>query len=126
MTTTQLIKRQEKRAKNQSFLKTLKKEIPTVGMGATQSVGSDSYPFTIVEVGESIEYIVIQQDDAKPTEKHDYYGQQDYTYHANPNAQKQKLTLRKNGYYVTEGESISRYFTRVLIGAKRKYSDPSF
>jgi hypothetical protein len=126
MTTKQIIKKQEKRIKNVSFLKTLKKEIPLVGMGATQSVGSDSYPFTIVEVGESIEYIVIQQDDAKPTDIHDYYGKQDYTYHANPNAKKEKLTLRKNGYYVAEGELISRYFRRLLLGTKRKYSDPSF
>ena len=97
--------------------------IPVVGMGATESVGSDSYPYTIIEVSPSEKTIVVQQDIAKPDVGHEYFGAQKYVYTPNVDANKRTYTLRKNGRWYQKGESMG--YMPLCIGHRRYYSDPS-
>lgn len=56
-----------------------------VGDGVTQCVGSDCYPFTVVEVL-SPNRIVIQGDNFYRTDNNGQSEMQDYTYSPNPDA----------------------------------------
>jgi len=95
--------------------------IPTVGMGATIRVGSDSYPGTIIQVTQNGRRIVIQDDTAIRTDKNGLSELQEYDYQTNPNGSIHIATLRKDGRYRLMGEQIP-----VSIGVRRKYLDPSF
>lgn len=90
---------------------------PEVGMGATMSVGSDRYAYTIVEVSESGKTIIIQADDA--VNKGDYYGVQDWVYTPNPRGPVRTARLSKSGYYLQGGSFV-------FIGYRDHYMDPSF
>jgi hypothetical protein len=97
---------------------------PKIGMGATMGIGSDCYPYTIVEIL-SDKRIAVTADISTPTGKHDYFRNQDYDYTSNPDGVKEIYTLRKNGRWVREGETM--HSGRCLhIGSRRRYDDPHF
>lgn|SRR5574337_164337 len=96
-------------------------DIPSVGMGATIRVGSDSYPTTIIQITRNGKRIVIQEDNAIRTDNNGLSELQEYTYQTNPNGAIYIATLRKDGRYRLQGEQ-----TPVYIGVRRKYYDPSF
>lgn len=98
---------------------------PTVGMGATVPSGSDRYPYTIITVSADKKMVMAQQDNFTATSDSDYYSNQKYTYSHNPKAAVETFTLRKNGQYVKEGESLKNG-TRLWIGERTAYQDPSF
>lgn len=50
---------------------------------------------------------------------------QDYCYEQNPNAKRETYTLRKNGAWVKEGESMKNG-SRLRIGERLEYFDFSF
>ena len=99
---------------------------PEVGMGVTEAVGSDSYPYTVIEVVSNRE-IVVQADSYKPDldNKYDYYANQIYNYYPNPEGAKYTLTLRKNNRWKRKGDSMSAT-SRWYMDYRRHYSDPSF
>ena len=99
-------------------------EIVVVGMGATYCVGSDCYPYTVVEVINQ-KKIVVTSDMYKATDKSEYYGSQDYTYTSNPDGHRMVLTLRKNGRWIPQGSPM-RGSCGFTIGYRRAYRDPSF
>lgn len=96
-------------------------QIPVVGIGATKYVGSDCYPFTVVEVVNDRK-IVVQPDNATPAEGFEYYSNQVYTFSPRPEAEKITLTLRKNGRWIQEKESIKSFGFH--IGSRRRHEDP--
>lgn len=103
-------------------------ERPTVGMGATISVGSDSYPYTIHRVdGKSV---WASQDEFKRIDKNDYYAEQQVYKYSNTNHNKpdawKEYVLRKNGRYVLRGKGLNEYSVTLHIGYRRAYQDPSF
>lgn len=98
--------------------------IPAVGMGCTTGFGSDCYPHTIVAVAEDLSYICTTADSHETTEKHDYYGNQDYTYTTNWNASRTLWTLRKDGAYHRDGAGMR--LSGIAVGHRRYYQDPSF
>lgn len=110
---------------NNTITSYYKETVPEIGMGATMPVGSDRYPYTIVSVSDNKKIIVVQADDYTATKDSDYYSNQKYTYASNPKAEMETFKLRKNGAYVREGESMDRG-SRLWIGERRAYSDPSF
>lgn len=126
LTESQLKKVSEKRAINEAKVLATASEIPTKGMGATTQVGSDRYPFTIVEVSDTLGFIIVKADKAIEKEGSNYYGNQDYTYEANDKARNLKYTLRKNGRYYIDGESMKYYFNSISVGQRNHYLDPSF
>jgi hypothetical protein len=97
-----------------------------VGMGATKSVGSDSYPYTIIKVTSNGNEIHAQRDNSTPTEDSEYYGTQSYTYIQDPNSEVEIFTLRKNGYFVKKGRPLNHYWDSLSLGIRRYYRDPSF
>ena len=64
-----------------------------VGTGVTKSVGTDDYPFEVVE-NISPTKIKVRAMKAVPTKDHDYFGQQSYTYEST-NAEPLELILGK-------------------------------
>lgn len=96
-------------------------DIPSVGVGATIRVGSDSYPATVIQVTQNGKRIVLQEDDATRIDNNGLSELQEYTYQTNPNGTIHIATLRKDGSYRLQGEK-----TPVSIGIRRKYYDPSF
>ena len=102
--------------------------IPEVGMGATAGAGSDCYPYTIhrVDLTGKVKKMWVSNDNHTPTEKHEYYGNQDYTYsndnEKNPEAW-ELCTLRKDGYWHF---GTTKSGQRIYPGTRRYYQDPSF
>src|SRR4051812_8625416 len=88
-----------------------RQKTPAVGMGATMLMFSDRHAGTIVEVLTSkagvVNAFVWQRDNAKRTDNLGMTdsGQQ-YEFTPNPEASKVKVTLRKNGRWVVDGESL--------------------
>lgn len=95
--------------------------IPTIGMGATIHVGSDSYPATVIQVTRNGKRVVIQEDIATRIDNNGLSESQEYTYMPNPQGEIHIVTLRKDGRYRETGGK-----TPVSIGYRRKYYDPSF
>lgn len=95
--------------------------MPTIGMGATIQIGSDSYPATVIQITQNGKRIVLQEDNATRTDNNGLSELQEYTYQANPNGAIHIATLRKDGRYRLTGGK-----TPVSIGIRRKYYDPSF
>ena len=93
--------------------------IPVVGMGVTSIVGSDRYPYTIIQI-KSKTRILVQRDDYKAKEGSDYYGTQIYDYTENKEGAIVELVKCKHGWKRLKGII---YFS---LGNRRAYFDPSF
>lgn len=96
-------------------------ELPTVGMGATIHVGSDSYPGTVIQVTRNGQRVVIQEDTATRIDNNGLSESQEYTYETNLNGEIHIATLRQDGTYRITGSKVP-----VSLGFRRKYYDPSF
>lgn len=101
---------------------TARPAVPEVGMGATVLMFSDRYAATIVEVLDKGKTLVTQEDTATRTDKNGQSEDQQYTYAPNPNAAKGTYTLRKNGTYVRQGESM-KSGTILRVGVRDHYYD---
>lgn len=99
------------------------KTVPTVGSGATRLGWTDRHPYTVIEVL-SPRRVVLQEDTAVRVDNNGMSESQEYEFHANPQGQKVTVTLRKNGRWVEQGESIKG--TAYSLGYKSKYHDFSF
>lgn len=95
-----------------------------VGMGVTEYVGSDRYPYTVVEIL-SPKRIVVQRDNFRRTDNRGFSEQQDYVYEPDPNGSRYTITLRKNGLWYKVGEQMYRG-GGFWVGERRAYQDPSF
>ena len=97
---------------------------PEVGMGATELCWTDRHAYTIVEVINH-RRIVVQRDVAVRVDSKGMSDSQDYRFEQNPNAKKVTYTLRKNGRWIKEGESLKNG-TQIRIGERDEYYDYSF
>ncbi len=95
--------------------------MPTIGMGATIQVGSDSYPATVIQVTRNGKRVVVQEDIATRIDNNGMSESQEYTYQPNPEGTIHIATLRKDGRYRETGGK-----TPISIGFRRKYYDYSF
>jgi hypothetical protein len=96
---------------------------PTVGMGATQQVGSDRYPYTVVSLDNS-RYVIVQADKATLIEGSTISEHQVYEYTRDPSGTTRILSFRKNGRWVTMGQNMNSELWN--IGNRNAYRDPSF
>lgn len=96
--------------------------VPTVGMGATHNVGSDSYPYTIIEVSANGQRIRVQEDTATRVDSNGMSESQDWIYERNPSGKVLEFSLRKFGIWREKGEK----HCSLSIGIRRMYQDPSF
>lgn len=96
---------------------------PQVGDGVTYTVGSDRYPYTVVEIL-SPKKIAIQADFYRRTDNNGYGGTQEYAYTPNPDAAREYISLRTDDSWRKVGESLKS--GRFIIGKRQAYQDPSF
>lgn len=98
--------------------------IPTVGMGVTKYIGSDEYPFTIIDVISKSE-VTIQMDKSIRTDSNGMDESQVYSYEPDSTGDIYTITLRHNGKWIqkTKPTKGSPYF---VLGIRRKYYDFSF
>lgn len=94
-----------------------------IGFGATYGVGSDRYPYTIVDVL-SNNKIVVQADNAVRTDSNGFSENQTWEMTPNPEARKIVLRLRKNGKWVENGKSLNS--CGFHLGERKRYDNPSF
>ena len=97
---------------------------PEIGMGATVLHWTDRTACTIVEIPNATT-IVVQPDKTVRTDGLGMSDAQSYDYSPNPDARKYRYTLRKNGTWVTEGQSM-KSGTRIAVGVRDSYYDYSF
>lgn len=94
---------------------------PEVGMGCTESSGSDRYAGTIVEVSPTGAWIKFTLDKSTRTDKNGFSEDQTWVHETDRDATPIKATRRQDGAYrVVRGRS------RVTIGKRSTYRDPSF
>lgn len=90
--------------------------------GATLIVGSDKYPYTILTRSEK--KITAQKDSFKAATGSDYFGDQKWDITSNPDAEIEVFTLRSNGRWVRQGDSMNG--CPLNPNFRRAYQDPSF
>lgn len=99
--------------------------VPAIGMGATMLLWTDRHAATIVAVSDSGKSVTVQRDIARRTDSDGPCEVQGYTYEANPEAPKEKFTLRRSGRWVRMGEP-EKSGTVLVLGMRNEYHDPSF
>ena len=102
----------------------VKSQAPTIGMGATELLYSDRHAYTVVEIF-SPKKIKVQQDQAIRVDKNGCSESQTYVYKRDRNGSTRVLTLRKNGWWIPEGEKL-RSGTVLSLGKRDEHYDFSF
>lgn len=112
---------------------------PEVGMGATENVGSDRYPYTVTKVTTSktgVVTIEVRRCNHHAEPDSNYYGEQKYTYTEREDDMSRdiwKWDARSSQWRrLVEGREggplvyacAARYGSRLHLGARRYYSDP--
>jgi hypothetical protein len=97
---------------------------PEVGMGATVLMWTDRTACTIVEVVND-KTIVVTADKATRTDDWGMSDAQSYLYETQPDGHRVTYTLRKNGAWIAQGQSMKNG-NRLAIGIRNTYYDYSF
>jgi len=108
-----------------------------LGLGATILGWTDRYPCTIVEIATkrngSLDYIVVQEDDAKRIDKNGMSEDQTYEYTRNEDGRTHYYRKDKKGIWrscIRKGQTGRIVYTRdnrgLTIGERDKYYDFSF
>lgn len=90
------------------------------GLGVTVNIGSDCYPYTIIKISKNESRLTLQKDKAFRKDNNGLSESQDYLYMLDDNGEILFANKRKDGYYI---KGVS---TKITIGIRRKYNDPSF
>lgn len=101
-------------------LHVFRSSIPYVGMGATQFVGSDRYPYTVIEVTDR-DHVVVQRDQYKRTDSNGLSESQEYEYTSDPQGQTHSIVYKD--HYWRERKHRDNVFQ---VGSRRAYRDPSY
>jgi len=101
----------------------MSEQTPKVGDGATELVGSDRYPYTVIKVHDGKRpTLTLRGDKATRTDDRGWFTeQQDYEYEPDPDGREVVVTLRNDGRWRQRGDD--RLFS---IGSRSRYRDPSF
>lgn len=103
----------------------LKSPAPEVGMGATILMYSDRDAATIVTISDTRKLIGVQRDKFVRTDENGMSEDQTYEFTPNPAAHIEYFTLRHNGQWIRQGETL-RNGLAILLGRRDKYRDFSF
>ena len=95
---------------------------PEIGMGATNYVGSDCYPYTVVEIKSPKTIVVKPNAHRADPDKEGGMGHQNWIIDEEPNqdAPGETLTLRKNGYWIRKGQAMQGG-ARFVTGERHYY-----
>ncbi len=100
-----------------NYVMTMSKDVPVVGIGATECMYTDRKAGTVVEVG--TRHVMFQEDVSKRTDKNGMSEVQSYEYSRNPEAPKRMFRLTIKGYVSDTGSCLA-------IGYRNTYHDYSF
>ena len=89
-------------------------------MGATLALGSDRYPYEVIEI-KTPKKIVIRSMDAVRIDKNGLSEDQEYKYSSNPKGITYIVTLRKDNKWKVEKSTMV-----IKLGYAERYSDPHF
>lgn len=95
---------------------------PKPGMGATEYVGSDRYPFKITRVSESGKTFWMKRMDFKPGKDHNFFGAQNWIikdFSEDNRIVEIAVRMTKTGWRRTGGNAVS-------VGHADAYQDPYF
>lgn len=95
---------------------------PPVGELATYCIGSDRYPYTVIEVSASGHRVVVQGRKRRRVDNNGLGGAQRYITTENPEGDTMVVTRRKDGRYRPKGSKVGYVF----FGEADCYSDPHF
>ena len=94
---------------------------PEVGMGASEFVGSDRYPYSVVSIVSPRECVVrLHGYKADPT-KEGGMGHQNWVVADQPSGQPRTVTLRKDGKWRIKGLRTRRNDSFFLLGRQEVY-----
>lgn len=93
--------------------------IPVVGAGATQIVGSDSYAYEVTWVSKDGRKCRIKAYDTKPAPNFDYYANQEYIYTEETLTGHEKELVFRNGSWKQQMETIVWDNFEVLTKAQK-------
>lgn len=96
---------------------------PFVGQPATKLVGSDRYPFTVIEV-KSPRRVVVQADRFRRVDQNGFSESQVYEMERDAEGQKFDISLRKDTYWHEVGYSTNT--SCFVLGYRSAYQDPHF
>lgn len=101
--------------------------VPVVGMGATILYWTDRRACTIIDVTPKAREVTVRPDIATRIDDGPHLSEhQEYTYSpASLGSGTRTFRLRKDGTYVEVGDPL-RGGTRLVIGVRDEYEDPSF
>jgi hypothetical protein len=91
-------------------------------MGATLIVGSDAYPYTIVELRSKS--LWAKRDSFRMANEGEYFGNQIWDCYENKSSGTELFTLRKNGGWYKKG--VSSKGCPLIVGSRRPRQDPHF
>lgn len=91
-----------------------------IGAAATVCIGSDSYPYTVIDITPSGKTVTVQEDDHNYMSGDSSIGTAEYKYTQNPNGRIMKFRYSKK-YKRWKNTSY-----RVYFGHRRFYQDPHF
>lgn len=101
---------------------------PEIGQGCTTLGWTDRHAGTVVALGPESKsqpgfptWVEVQQDHAKRIDSNGMSESQAYEFAPNPDAARQRFTLRKEGAYRIKGGD-----RRVMFGHREEYYDYSF
>lgn len=94
-----------------------------VGDGVTWHIGSDRYPYTVIEVVGNF-LLKIQEDTAVRTDSNGFSEQQEYEFKPNPEGTVKVITRRNNGRWHERGRDKTRGDV-YTIGERLRYDNPS-
>lgn len=106
----------------------------TIGMGATMCVGSDRYPFTVMQTEEikGKMHVVLQADSYKRIDKNGLSEDQDWAYETNPNGRMVVLRQTEKAWEeIIKNPQTGRWkktkgSAHYYLGQREAYQDPCF
>ena len=99
--------------------------IPIVGMPATEGVGSDSYPCTIIDVSRNGKKVKVQRNSFKGAPGSNYFTNQEWIIDPEPSGEVLVFSLRKNGRWILQGGAINCGCS-LHLGHRSARQDPHF
>lgn len=99
--------------------------VPVPGMPAYYTIGSDAYPYTVIEVAANGKRVVLQADRIYRADTNGPYSEsQTYLFAPDPDGTVVAVSFRKTGRWVEIGRKPGcGFFT---LGKRAAYRDPSF
>lgn len=98
---------------------------PVVGMGGTIRYWTDRRAVTVIAVSTSGRKVTVQFDRATRTDDNGLGERQTYSLERDPKGDTTVFTLRANGQWVRQGDSL-KCGSRLTLGIRSEYEDPSF